>query len=459
MQRQAARTIWLRCQGDSSDLIYWDGVTQQHRERNYGSGLKEIATFLTQTTLPIDILILDGVDLITNINSFFDVALEKLWFVVTCACEQSDNLSLSLRCNFYCGRDPANQQPIEYLPINGFTLDEVIAAVTAMNVDPPAGVNAAYYHSKLQTNIRKRFYYSGGSFRIYLVNTPAEMVRWIDSAVNNIRNLSCFPRCSSGVAASSLMTFQNNQAIIVSEYTTRRLASKVDESFVRSVRQINPLNSSWQEWVAVLDFLQRVKSCVEKAEFFVGYAARRSIRNVWNVFIPCSNHVEYDHPERDLQTHRPTFAQISREKGDNSYFLIPKLWTNWGFDAILIHFRCEKEKIYPMVKILKVTIAEEHSKLLDALVPVLKVLFPLNDTGGYSREDQEEFQSLQIEYSFITRKENLERFKILPGEQSSFNEIQRWNGNFGAFDTLKVYCFDHVDRSQYLKKFTGKRKA
>jgi hypothetical protein len=63
MQRQAARTIWIRCQGDYSDLFYWDGVTQQHRERNHGDSLKEIAHFLTQTTLPIDILILDGVDL------------------------------------------------------------------------------------------------------------------------------------------------------------------------------------------------------------------------------------------------------------------------------------------------------------------------------------------------------------------------------------------------------------
>jgi hypothetical protein len=210
---------------------------------------------------------------------------------------------------------------------------------------------------------------------------------------------------------------------------------------------------------SVLEFLQRVRFCVGKAEFFVGCPAGRSIRNVWNVFIPYTNHVEYHHPERDLPARRPTFAQISREKGEHSYFLIPKLWNNWGFDAILIHFRCDKERIYPMVKILKVTIAQEHSKLLDALVPVLNVLFPLNDTGKFSREDQEEFQSLQIEYAFITRTENLERFKFLPGEKSSFNEIPRWDANFGRPDTLKVYCFDHVDRSHYLKKSTGKRKA
>jgi hypothetical protein len=81
---------------------------------------------------------------------------------VTCVCEQSDNLRLSLRCNFHCGRDPVNQQPIECLPINGLTLEEVIAAVTAMKDDPPAGVNAAHYRSQSQTNIRQRYYYSGG---------------------------------------------------------------------------------------------------------------------------------------------------------------------------------------------------------------------------------------------------------------------------------------------------------
>jgi hypothetical protein len=440
-QVEHATVLWIHSRyrtTTSLDVVFLDGRSNVFRSFRNLPEVKLLA--LLDNNESFDIVVLDGAPSSSVMSSVVQHCTSYQAFLVVCVSGQSDIFPGTLRNHFYYGRDSS-------LVVNGFTLDEFRQADSLLS---------------RVAHINERFFYGGGSARFLFSDKSHGMIALeILEIIDKIANFSGFFAGGFGDAllfeVNSLKTFYNEHSVIVSEYVTKILASKIDYNFIASAIAVNSSNPSWQGWVAKLECLNRIHYCAKNGVLFdvdeLHADEATVVSSNWELFIPPGNIISY----KETTELQPTL--VANIKVSESFVYIPEKWNNWGFDAVIVSFNMEEDEVVvPHIRIIQCSIATDHSKLLEHAVSVLTALFPLTAADTYSNAGQQEFGSPYIQYVVLTRTRNLVRFNLNQHNPSGMEHITRWDNTIRRSEhSFKKHSFDGRNYHDY--STAGRKRA
>ena len=205
-------------------------------------------------------------------------------------------------------------------------------------------------HITTDVDLRKQFYYAGGSMRLFLLNVEEikDRVQRDISVVDDVKKILSAAKAGqcSDRNINSLFKSRDGVFEFVSDYAKECLSLSADLSFVQEARRVLYQNPAWLGWVLELEFLFRIR----KGE------VRIKIRDGAEIVYPRSEIVQI----RDAN-------DIDVSKLKDGTWISPYKWNQPCFD--FIYFRALGD-----VDVLNVTRSVQHSGKYSYMSPFLQKL-------------------------------------------------------------------------------------
>jgi hypothetical protein len=205
------------------------------------------------------------------------------------------------------------------------------------------------------TSLSERFYYAGGSIRLFLM-PPEATIFFLRERITQVTDMGKLlgeggVGEASDAAVNSIMAIYGQKSTILSEFVSKLLSGRVSINFIGRARQQWPSNRAWQGWVTELEVVHMAQTL--PAVHFRNDQQNASSVEIWK--------------PRTLGIARFEDSNDTTLSSQTAGWLQPVKWTQKGYDLL---FRVSEH----MGRAVQVTIASKRTIDPSFLIPIVKAM-------------------------------------------------------------------------------------
>ena len=323
----------------------------------------------------------------------------------------NDKDSIIVTCTSYQGGSGYRSE--EYFRLHHFNLNYTVFSWTMQDYEAAWNANPDIFNNISADELIKRFYYGGGSLRYMLQTNDDDIMAFLNKKLSDVSDYSILLRGMGGVSAptavNSLMNVRPNGVCgVISEYVAKKLAEKVDVSFISHAKTIFHNNPVCQGWIFELLFLQRI---------YFSYRNKQPCQLI---------------NENGTLTEFPVYAVREYSEDINLSIIdievgtmfIPTRWNQGCFDAVYYETYFEENLCRRKFTFFNATLAAQHDYKFQFIATFLSSIF---DAPGMR---QPAHQDIDVVMAVVTSSDAFSAHNTTRGDRSASYFVHTYDPKF-----------------------------